>query len=69
MDLVLPLTGPQILSRMAAAGTTISGGGTLALGGFTLTVPATGTAALRGVANTFSAIQTISDTTPHGFLT
>lgn len=38
-----------------ASNTTITGGGTLALGGFTLTVPATGTAALLGVANVFSA--------------
>lgn len=38
----------------------ITGGGTVALGGFTLTVPATGTAALRGVANTFSAANIFS---------
>lgn len=38
---------------------TITGGGTLALGGFTLTVPATGTAALLAQAQTFSAKQTI----------
>ena len=31
-----------------ASNTTITGGGTLALAGFTLTVPATGTAALLG---------------------
>ena len=36
----------------------ISGGGTVATGGFTLTVPATGTAALRDVANTFTALNT-----------
>lgn len=41
-----------------ASNTTITGGGTVALGGFTLTVPATGTAALRGVANTFTQPQT-----------
>ncbi len=40
------------------ADTTITGGGTLALGGYTLTVPATGTAALLGTAQTFSAMQT-----------
>lgn len=45
------------------AATTITGGGTLALGGFTLTVPATGTAALLGTANVFTAGQTISATT------
>jgi len=32
----------------------IAGGGAIGLGGFTLTVPATGTAALLGVANTFT---------------
>lgn len=40
--------------------TTITTGGTIALGGFTLTVPATGTTALREAANTFTAAQTIS---------
>lgn len=34
-----------------------TGGGTLATGGFTLTVPATGTAALLGTANVFTAAQ------------
>jgi hypothetical protein len=43
-----------------ASNTTITGGGTLDLGGFTLTVPATGTSALRGTTNTFTAAQTIS---------
>ena len=33
----------------------MTGGGTVATGGFTLTVPATGTAALLGVANVFTA--------------
>lgn len=36
------------------AGGTLTGGGTVATGGFTLTVPATGTAALRNVQNTFT---------------
>lgn len=40
--------------------TAITGGGTLALGGFTLTVPATGSAALLGTANVFTAAQTIN---------
>ena len=40
------------------ATTSITGGGTLALGGFTLTVPATGTAALLGTANVFTALNT-----------
>jgi hypothetical protein len=39
---------------------TTTGSGTIALGGFTLTVPATGTAALRGTANVFTAAQTIN---------
>lgn len=39
---------------------TITGGGTISLGGFTLTVPATGTAALRGVANTFTGANTFT---------
>jgi hypothetical protein len=39
---------------------TTTGSGTIALGGFTFTVPATGTAALRGVANTFTAAQTFN---------
>lgn len=38
----------------------LTGGGTIATGGFTFTVPATGTAALRGVANTFTAAQTFN---------
>lgn len=39
---------------------TLTGGGTISLGGFTLTVPATGTVALRGAANTFTTAQTIT---------
>lgn len=39
---------------------TITGGGTIALGGFTLTVPATGTVALLATANTFTTQQTVS---------
>ena len=42
-----------------ASNTTITGGGTLALGGFTLTVPATGTAALLATANVFTTSQMI----------
>jgi len=41
-------------------GATITGGGTIALGGYTLTVPATGTAALLATANTFTAVQIIN---------
>ncbi len=43
-----------------AANTTITGGGTIALGSFTLTVPATDTAALLGQAQTFTAAQIIN---------
>ena len=48
------------LGTLASQDGTFSGNGTLATGGFTLTVPATGTAALLGTANTFTAAQTIS---------
>jgi len=44
-----------------ATATTITGGGTLALGGFTLTVPATGTAALLATANVFTAVNQFGD--------
>ncbi|MBU6247138.1 MAG: hypothetical protein KGN77_05225 [Xanthomonadaceae bacterium] len=43
-----------------SAATAFTGGGTLALGGFTLTVPATGTAALLATANAFNAAQSIT---------
>lgn len=43
-----------------ASNTTITGGGTLALAGFTLTVPATGTVGLLGVSGTWTATQTFS---------
>lgn len=39
---------------------TVTGGGTISLGGFTLTVPATGTAALRGANNTFTGANTFT---------
>ena len=48
------------LGTLATQSGTFSGGGTLATGGFTLTVPATGTAALRAASNTFTSFQTIS---------
>ena len=47
------------LGTLAAQNGTFSGGGTLATGGYTLTVPATGTAALLGTANTFTATQIV----------
>lgn len=43
--------------------TSFTGGGILATGGFTLTVPATGTAALLGTANVFTTLQTITQGT------
>ena len=42
-----------------ASNTTITGGGTLALAGYTLTVPATGTAGLLSRAQTWTTTQTI----------
>ena len=52
--------GSKITRDELRIGMGITGGGTLATGGFTLTLPATGTAALRGVANTFTAAQTFN---------
>jgi hypothetical protein len=49
------------------ADTTITGGGTLALGGFTATIPATGTVALLATANIFTAAQTINVSSTTGF--
>jgi hypothetical protein len=43
-----------------ATATTITGGGTLALGGFTLTCPATGTAAMLNQANSFTLINPLT---------
>lgn len=45
-------------------GAVLTGGGTVATGGFTLTVPATGTAALRGADNAFSADQSVAKANP-----
>lgn len=44
--------------RSAMIGAVLTGGGNIITGGFTLTVPASGVAALRDVAQTFSALQT-----------
>lgn len=41
-------------------GGVLTGAGTIATGGFTLTVPATGTASLLGTAQTYSALKTFS---------
>lgn len=38
----------------------LTGGGTVSTAGFTLAIPATGTAALLGTANVFTALQTIT---------
>jgi len=53
-------TGQTRVFTPPNADLTITGGGTIALGGFTLTVPATGTAALLATANVFTASQTIT---------
>lgn len=45
-----------------ASNTTITGGGTVALGGFTLTVPATGTAALLAANNAHTGADTFTNT-------
>lgn len=52
----MPLYQPIV----ATSRTTITGGGTVALGGFTLTVPATGTAALLGANNAFTGANTFN---------
>jgi hypothetical protein len=49
-----------------ATATTITGGGTFALGGFTLTVPATGTAVLTTASQTISGNNTISGSNIYG---
>lgn len=50
------------IQRSTLVGATITGGGTIALGGYTFTVPATGTGALLATANTFTATQSIKAT-------
>ena len=54
------------LGTLSSQNGTFSGGGTLATGGFTLTVPATGTAALLSRANVFTEAQTIQKDLPLG---
>lgn len=51
------------LGTLATQNGSFTGGGTLATGGFTLTVPATGTAALLGITNVFTAAQHFPDGT------
>lgn len=51
------------LTRADGNGPQITGGGTIALGGYTLTVPATGTAALLATANVFDANQSVGTNT------
>lgn len=46
--------------RSALVGAVLTGGGSVATGGFTLTVPATGTAALLSADNAFSGANTFS---------
>lgn len=52
--------GASCTLTLPNAGTTVTGGGTLALGGYTLTVPATGSVALLNTANSFSVNQSIA---------
>lgn len=46
--------------RSALVGAVLTGGGAIATGGYTLTVPATGTVALLDTAQTFTAPQTVA---------
>lgn len=72
-DLVSALAAKQDVSGLGtaaftaatdyAAASSITGGGVVATGGFTLTIPATGTAALLGAANVFTRLQTITQGT------
>jgi hypothetical protein len=48
------------IRRDALVGAVLTGDGTIATGGYTLTVPATGTAALLSTANTFTAANTFN---------
>ena len=52
--------GPLATLTLPNAATIFTGGGTIALGGFTLTISATGTAALLATANVFTNIQQIT---------
>lgn len=56
--------GASCTFTLPNAATSITGGGTLGLGTFTLTVPESMTAAGRDVANTFTVNQTISNAAP-----
>jgi len=59
----LTLTQPATAATLTVADNTtvfITGGGTLALGGFTATIPATGTAAMLNQANSFTLINPLT---------
>lgn len=61
-EIALWVVASNVLRRITKAnfmGAALTGGGTIVTGGYTLTVPATGTAALRDMANTFTQPQTI----------
>lgn len=47
--------------RAVSGASQVTGGGVISLGGFTLTVPATGTAALLATGNIFTAVQLFPD--------
>lgn len=58
---ILAAADAAAIKTLLSLDLTATGGGTLATGGFTLTVPATGTAALLATANVFTAVQTVKD--------
>ncbi len=69
--LALWVTGSAAMRKVTRAnlvGATLTGGGAIATGGYTLTMPATGTAALLATVNTFTRGPTISptNTSDHG---
>jgi hypothetical protein len=68
----ITLTAPATAATLTLADnttTSVTGGGTLALGGFTLTAPATGTVALLATTQTFTGSKTFqSSTTVNGLL-
>ena len=58
-DYTLTLGGDSTVNGSLVG--SMTGGGTVATGGYTLTVPAAGTAALKSAAQTFTGLQTFSN--------
>ena len=56
------LEARNLVVATAGAVANVTDGGTIALGGFTATIPATGTVALLATANVFTEAQTVSGT-------